>query len=219
MKRLRLWRYSGSNCGPRGLLSLQRDIAVAHHPHERRCNSRHRESLAAGGRSRGRPQASGISPGRDQGSETREPVPSTDEAHRQMTRKDDQAHGRATDKRSRRPVPESGGWPLTCDNMVELIAHYSNTPELLSDLRRTVDAVTTVVVEDDEPDLSSSAPADRDWRVSDRLSPSDINQLVESFKDGTTISNLVTRYGISRSSVKTLLRQRGVRRSRRSGPG
>jgi hypothetical protein len=32
---------------------------------------------------------------------------------------------------------------------VEIITHYSNTRELLSDVRRTVDAVTTMVVEDD----------------------------------------------------------------------
>jgi len=102
---------------------------------------------------------------------------------------------------------------------VELIVHYSNTPELLSDLRRTVDAVTSIMVEDDEPDLSMTAPADRVWRVRDRLSAADIDQLVESFKDGTTIPALVTRYGISLSSVKTLLRQQGVRRTRRSGPG
>ncbi len=100
---------------------------------------------------------------------------------------------------------------------MELIVHYSNTPELLSNLRRTVDAVTSIMVEDDEPDLSMTAPADRVWRVRDRLSPADIDQLVESFKDGTTIPELATRYGISRSSVKTLLRQRGVRRHPRPG--
>jgi hypothetical protein len=103
-------------------------------------------------------------------------------------------------------------WPNTRSDWVELIAHYSNTPELLSDLRRTVDAVTSIMVEDDEPDLSMTAPTDSDCQVTDRLSPGDIDQLVQSFKEGTTIPELVTRYGISRSSVKTLLRQRGVRR-------
>jgi hypothetical protein len=101
---------------------------------------------------------------------------------------------------------------------VELIAHYSNTPDLLSDLRRTVDAVTTIMVEADEPDLSTTAPIARDWRVKDRLASSDIDQLVESFKAGVTIPELVAHYGISRSSVKTLLRQRAVRRRRSSPP-
>lgn len=96
--------------------------------------------------------------------------------------------------------------------MVEIVTHYSNTPELLSDLRRTVQVVTEMSVEDDEPDLSITAPVDRPWRVRDRLSPADIDQLVESFKDGSTIPELVSCYGISLSSIKTLLRQRGVRR-------
>ena len=95
---------------------------------------------------------------------------------------------------------------------MELIAHYSNTPQLLSDLRRTVEAVTSIMVEEDEPDLSTTAPGGSDWRVKDRLSAADIDELVGSFKDGTTIPELVARYGISRSSVKTLLRQRQVRR-------
>jgi len=45
---------------------------------------------------------------------------------------------------------------------VEIVNHYSNTPELLSDLRRTLQAVTGLVEEvDDEPDLSDTAPTDR----------------------------------------------------------
>lgn len=68
------------------------------------------------------------------------------------------------------------------------------------------------MVEEDGPDLSMTAPADHDWRLRDRLSPADIHQLVESFKHRTTIPELAIRYGISRSSVKTLLRQRGARR-------
>lgn len=95
---------------------------------------------------------------------------------------------------------------------MEIVIHYSNTPDLLSDLRRTVQAVTEMIVEDDEPDLSTTAPVDRSWQIKDRLTPADIDQLVESFKAGTTIPDLVARYGISRSSVKTLLRKRGVRR-------
>jgi hypothetical protein len=98
---------------------------------------------------------------------------------------------------------------------VELVTHYSNTPELLSDLRRTVEAVTEMMVEDEEADLSEGAPGDRSWRIKDRLSAVDLDQLVESFKRGTTIPELVARYGISRSSIKSLLRQRGVRRSHR----
>ncbi|HEV2403353.1 MAG TPA: hypothetical protein VGS08_04080 [Candidatus Saccharimonadales bacterium] len=98
--------------------------------------------------------------------------------------------------------------------MVEVVTHYSNTPDLLTDLRRTVQAVTEMIVEDDEPDLSTTAPVDRPWQVRDRLSQADIDQLIESFKAGSTIPELVAHYGISRSSVKMLLRQHHVWRRR-----
>jgi len=100
---------------------------------------------------------------------------------------------------------------------LEIVTHYSNTPELLSDLRRTVEAVTELTVEDDEPDLSITAPGGRPWQIKDRLCATDIEQLIESFEAGMTIPELVARYGICRSSVKTLLRRRGVRRHPRSG--
>ena len=134
-----------------------------------------------------------------------------------------------------RPRDSKGQWPATLRArrsqaaetnrkrswmpvLPEVITHCSNTPDLLSDLRCTVDAVTSIVVEDDEPDLSATAPIARDWPVKDRLVSSDIDQLVESFKAGVTIPELVAHYGISRSSVKTLFRQRGVRRRRSSPP-
>jgi hypothetical protein len=98
--------------------------------------------------------------------------------------------------------------------MVELVSHYSNSPELLTDLRRTVYAVTEMAVGEEEPDLSTTAPADRPWQIKDRLSAGDIDQLVESFKAGSTIPELVERYGICRSSVKRILRERGVGRSK-----
>lgn len=103
-------------------------------------------------------------------------------------------------------------------HQVDLLHHYSNTPELLSDFRRTVDAMTTITVEEDEPDVSWTAPGGSDWRVKDRLTPAEIDQLVDAFKYGATIPELVTRYGICRSSIKTLLRQRGVRRTRGCDP-
>jgi len=31
-------------------------------------------------------------------------------------------------------------------DFVEVIGHYSNTPSLLADLRRTLDAVTTMII-------------------------------------------------------------------------
>jgi hypothetical protein len=54
--------------------------------------------------------------------------------------------------------------------LVEIVTRYSNTPNMLADLRRTVDAVTTMAIEDDQPHI---ALADRAWRVTDRLSPAE----------------------------------------------
>lgn len=51
--------------------------------------------------------------------------------------------------------------------------------------------------------------------MSSMANAADIDQLVQSFKDGAIIPELVTCYGISRSSVKTLLRQRGIQRDYR----
>lgn len=111
------------------------------------------------------------------------------------------------------------GSPCSSKNrMVEIVTHYSNTPNLLSDLRRTICAVTTMVTRDDEPDIAASAPADRAWRVKERLSPRDLDQLVESFKEGTTILELVDRYGISRTTIRTILRQHRVRRLPKRDP-
>lgn len=50
------------------------------------------------------------------------------------------------------------------------------------------------------------------WRVADRLSDAQVHDLIESFKAGTAKHVLAKRYGISLTSVKTLLRSRGVRR-------
>jgi hypothetical protein len=109
-----------------------------------------------------------------------------------------------------RPHPIQDQNQVFC--LVELLTHYSNTPDLLSNLRRTVQAVTEMVVEDDEPDISTVAPVFRPTRIEDRLSASDVDQLVVSFKAGTTIRELVEHYGICRTSVKNVLRRHGVRR-------
>ena len=73
-----------------------------------------------------------------------------------------------------------------------------------------------MVIEDDQPDIA--ATADRRWRIKDRLSPSDLDQLVGAFKEGTTVPELVDRYGISRTSVRIILRQHGARRRPDRGP-
>jgi hypothetical protein len=99
---------------------------------------------------------------------------------------------------------------------VEIVTHYSNTPDLLVDLRRTLQAVTEPAELDDEPDLPPH-PAGRAWRVRDRLSMEDIQSILKEFKAGTSGRELAERYVISLSAVKRLLREHGIRRGRRSG--
>jgi transposase len=52
----------------------------------------------------------------------------------------------------------------------------------------------------------------RVWRVSDRLGEADICSLVSGYRAGTTARELAEQFNISKSSVKNLLRERGVRR-------
>ncbi|MER6284437.1 helix-turn-helix domain-containing protein [Streptomyces sviceus] len=65
----------------------------------------------------------------------------------------------------------------------------------------TSDFKITNSVQSDPP-----SPNARD-RVSDRLSPEDIQALVAAFANGATKAQLIERFGISRSSVKRILRQ------------
>ncbi|MCA1604023.1 MAG: hypothetical protein LC775_00720 [Acidobacteria bacterium] len=51
-------------------------------------------------------------------------------------------------------------------------------------------------------------------RLRDRLSEQDLSAIVESFRSGTPAHVLAKRYGVGETSVKALLRQRGVRRTR-----
>jgi hypothetical protein len=49
------------------------------------------------------------------------------------------------------------------------------------------------------------------WRIRDKLTPADVQTLVQAFVAGTPQPELAVRYKISHSSVKRLLRKHGVR--------
>ena len=51
------------------------------------------------------------------------------------------------------------------------------------------------------------------WQVVDRLSVEDIKALVEAYIAGTTARELAVQYGIGMTTVKRVLRERGIRRS------
>ena len=101
--------------------------------------------------------------------------------------------------------PDDGNRPLT---WVDLIGSYSNRQDLADTL---VSAVTQLRKAQARPgeQVSSvrSAQSPRGWRVGDRLSAADTEQLVAAFTAGTSKRKLAERYGISESSVKRLIRQ------------
>ena len=51
------------------------------------------------------------------------------------------------------------------------------------------------------------------WRITDRLSPTDVESLVESYRGGGTMKTVAERYGVSVATVKRLAREHGVQNS------
>jgi predicted DNA binding protein len=91
---------------------------------------------------------------------------------------------------------------------------YSKRSDLLSEL---VSAVERLQVKDsrtaDTGRSVRSEQAPRVWRISDRLTEADIRSLVSSYRAGTTARELAEQFEISKSSVKQILRERGIRRT------
>lgn len=52
----------------------------------------------------------------------------------------------------------------------------------------------------------------RPWALHRRLRPEDVDAIVAGFRAGQRQVDLAARFGVSRSSVKRILRERGVRR-------
>jgi hypothetical protein len=64
------------------------------------------------------------------------------------------------------------------------------------------------VAEAGHPPIQPKQP----WRAIDRLGEDQIQSLIESFQSGATVRELTERYPLSRTAIKKLLRDRGVRR-------
>jgi hypothetical protein len=101
----------------------------------------------------------------------------------------------------------------------ELLRHYSNRDDLLKPLVSLLERINDERLTGYEEGQLASAdgPAPRAWRVSDRLSPTDIKTLVTSYLADSTIHVLAEQYGISTTSVKRLLREHGARKQRPRG--
>lgn len=55
--------------------------------------------------------------------------------------------------------------------------------------------------------VRSIGRSEREWRVSDRLGETELQQLVTDVRSGIPKRRLVERYGISESSVKRVIRR------------
>jgi hypothetical protein len=98
---------------------------------------------------------------------------------------------------------------------VELLRRYSNRPELVRPLRALIKRLSTkdgasptTGGEPSDPAHSPSGP----WRLPDRLSEAQIEQLIAEYRAGATIKAVAEHYGFGTTTIKRLLRQRRARR-------
>jgi hypothetical protein len=125
-----------------------------------------------------------------------------------------------TNKRSKEPAPFDRNRPLTCANRVDLIGRYSNHLTLLRELERVCRDLGKAVADPVEVLVSvcsDRVPGREPRAVVDRLGESGVEVLVDRFVGGATARELAAEWGVSLSSVKRILRGRGVRR--RGGVG
>jgi DNA invertase Pin-like site-specific DNA recombinase len=91
---------------------------------------------------------------------------------------------------------------------------YSKRLDLVSELVSAVERLQATGAP--EPETGGSVHSDqapRVWRVADRLSEADVCSLAARYQAGTTARELAEHFSISRTSVKRLLRERGIRRT------
>jgi DNA-directed RNA polymerase specialized sigma24 family protein len=97
---------------------------------------------------------------------------------------------------------------------VDLLTAYSKRLDLLSALLSAVERLRAKDADELETGRSvRSEQAPRVWRVSDRLSEADLCSQASGYLAGVTARELAERFKISKSSVKRLLRERGIRRT------
>ena len=97
---------------------------------------------------------------------------------------------------------------------MDLLIAYSKRLDLLSSLVSAVGQLRAADAYESERGRSvCSEQSASVWRVSDRLSETDLCSLVSSYRAGTTARELAEQFNISKSSIKRLLRERGLRRT------
>jgi hypothetical protein len=99
------------------------------------------------------------------------------------------------------------GW--SNDSLVDLLASYSNRPELLRPLADVLRRVEMAGAETDAAYKEERRPQTSTRRR--RLAADEIETLIELFLAGTRQTDLAAKFGLSLSGVKWVLRQRGAR--------
>jgi DNA invertase Pin-like site-specific DNA recombinase len=94
---------------------------------------------------------------------------------------------------------------------VDLLAAYSNRPELLRPLADVLRQAERAEADQEAAYKEQSEPAGTPSRRH-RLAPNEIESLVQLFLDGMTQSALADKYGLSLSGVKWVLRRHRVQR-------
>ena len=110
------------------------------------------------------------------------------------------------------------GWSLVGHGsskaaLVDLVAAYSNRPDVLGDLEYTLAALAKAQAAAGriEPVSVRSDRSTRSWKVSHRLSEEDVQLLTKEYRAGALRQELADKYKISLSSVGRLLRKHEAR--------
>jgi hypothetical protein len=97
---------------------------------------------------------------------------------------------------------------------VELCSRYSNRDDLLDPLVSVLEQInaSTPASEAEDQLVSADGATPKAWRVADRLSPSDVADLIASYQAGNTVRDLAERFDLGTTTVKRLLREHKARR-------
>jgi hypothetical protein len=98
--------------------------------------------------------------------------------------------------------------------LVDLLVAYSKRVDLISELVSASERLKTV--NGHEAEVGHSVRSERSvraWRISDRLTETELGELICNFQRGKPVRELVAQYKITKSSGKPLLRQQGIRRA------
>jgi hypothetical protein len=92
---------------------------------------------------------------------------------------------------------------------VGLLTSYSKRADLLYDLQEALRQLQRASEDDSPPSVRSVRSPDRKsqvWALADRVSQTQVREIVSAFEDGTPRWKIAERYQISVSSVGRLLR-------------